>query len=99
MCMCECCFQRVSACHHPSVRACVHACLSLLCSCECVSICVRNSLRVFLFASLNTVSVFFLEFLRVISVCACVCVCGLASFYCVIELVFVYCSASFSVSF
>ena len=25
--ICECCLQRVSACHHPNVRACMRACL------------------------------------------------------------------------
>ena len=66
--------QCVPASMRACVRACVRACLSLLCSRESVSVCVRNSLCVFLFASLNTVSVFFGVFACVYK-CLRMCVC------------------------
>ena len=47
---------------HAWVRLCKRACLSLLCSSGCVSVRVRKSLSVFLFANSGTVSVIALCF-------------------------------------
>ena len=113
VCVCVCMFLYVwmllsaRECVQASMRACVQACVRAYsyCAHEVVFQSVFEKVYVcFCLPVLNTVSVFFLDFLRVFinvcaCVCVCVCVCGLACFYCVIELVFVHCSGCFSVTF
>ena len=49
VCVCECCFERVSACKHPCMRACVQACVPVFTVLRrlCFSPCSKKFMCVF----------------------------------------------------